>query len=521
MSDRTVADSSDPTHADHPSQDPRRWFALFVIGLSQLMVILDATITNVALPSAIKDINLQPSDLSWIITAYSLPFGALLLLGGRIADYLGRKRVLIYSLIGFAVASVIGGAAHAPWMMFLGRGLQGVFGAALAPAALSLLTVTFTEAKDRAKAFAVFGAIAGGGAAIGLILGGVLTEYLDSDAVAGWRWCFFVNIPIAVIAAILGVRILRESKSQSRGHYDLPGALTATLGLGALVWGFTRPIQEKEGGLPGERVGWGNFETIGWIIAAVLLLALFVFIESRSTNPLLPLRIVENRNRAAAYLIGALTGAGMFAVFLFLTLYLQSLKGYTPMETGLAFLPFSGGIVVGAGIGSQLVLKFGPKWVIAAGATLGAAALFWFSTLELTTPFAPTLLFCQLLMSFGMGFVFMATTNLALVGISHDDAGVASAVVNTTQQIGGSIGTALLTTVYVTGALTFVGNNPLPADAAPEAQALLAATAQVEGFGVGYVWAACLFIAAVVIAVVLINADKKDVADTEQAVHMG
>ncbi len=536
--DRAVgfdADAADPIDDGSLATDPRRWLALFVIGLSQLMVILDATITNIALPTATADLGIGPEGFSWVITAYALPFGALLLLGGRIADYVGRKKVLILSLCGFALASIIGGAAQAAWMMYAGRALQGVFGAMLAPAALSLITVTFTAAKDRAKAFAVFGAIAGGGAAVGLLLGGFLTEYLDSDAVAGWRWCFFVNIPIAVIAAILGVRILRESRSSVRGHYDLPGALTATLGLGALVWGFTRPTERKS---DGSLVGWASFETIGWIGGAIVLLALFVIIESRSANPLLPLRIVENRNRAAAYLVGLLVGAGMFALFLFITLYLQDWihfnpqavaanggknpDAYSPMQTGLAYLPFSAGIVVGAGVGSQLVLRIGPKWVIAVGALLGMIGMLWFSTMDLESSYFAHIMPAQIVMAVGMGFIFMSVTNLALVNIAPDDAGVASAVVNTVQQIGGSLGTALLTTVAFTSAATFAADRAATVTS-PDAGALLQAQATVHGFGTGYFWAACFFLIGAVIAVTMINADKKDLANsnTGEAVHMG
>ena len=517
MSDPTVADPTAGEPAYEHNTDPRRWLALGVIGLSQLMVILDATITNIALPTATADLGIGPEGYSWVITAYALPFGALLLLGGRIADYVGRKKILIIALCGFALASIIGGAAHAAWMMYAGRALQGVFGAMLAPAALSLVTVTFTEAKDRAKAFAVMGAISGSGAAIGLLLGGALTQYLGSGAIAGWRWCFFVNIPIAVVAAILGVRILRESKSGTTGHYDLPGAVTATLGLAALVWGFTRPIQRND---DGTLVGWGSMETIAWIGGALVLLAIFIIIESRSSNPLLPLRILSNRNRAGAYLVGLLMGGGMFALFLFMTLYLQDFKQYSPMKTGLAFLPFSAGIVVGAGIGSQLVLKIGPRWVIAVGALLGVGGMIWFSRMDLESAYLTDILPPQLVQAVGMGFMFMSVFNLALVHIDHDDAGVASAVVNTVQQIGGSLGTALLTTVWLTTAANYAIERSASVTS-PEAAQVLQAEATVHGFEVGYLWAAGAFLLAFLIAVFVIRAGKEDLADTTEAVHVG
>ena len=275
------------------SLDPKRWLALAVIALSQLMVILDATIVNIALPQAQAALGISDADRQWMVTAYALPFGALLLLGGRIADYVGRKRILIISLSGFAIASAIGGAAQVGWQLFIARAFQGAFAAMLAPAALSLVTVTFHAAKERAKAFAVFGAITGGGAAIGLLLGGVLTEY------ASWRWCLFVNIPIAIVAVLRRPsRCCSESKVEGGTHYDIPGAVLATAGLGALVWACTQPAEH----------GWGSINTLGWFAASVILLCGFVLVELRSSSPLLPMRIVENRNRAGAYVVGSAGG---------------------------------------------------------------------------------------------------------------------------------------------------------------------------------------------------------------------
>ena len=509
MSDRAV---TDPSATESPAElhlDPRRWMALVVIAVSQLMVILDATITNVAMPKAAAALGLQQSDIQWVITSYALPFGALLLLGGRIADYVGRKKILIIALSGFALASVIGGAAQAGWQMFLGRALQGVFAAMLAPAALSLITVSFQLERERAKAFAVFGAITGGGAALGLLLGGFLTEYLS------WRWCFFVNIPIAVLAAIFATRILTESHTSTRGHYDLPGALLGTAGLAALVWGFTRPTQTKDGGQ--ELVGWASVETISWLVGAVVLLVLFVLVERRSTNPLLPMRILADKNRGGSYLVGLLIGAGLFSVFLFMTLYLQDYKLYSPMKTGFAFLPFSAGIVVGAGIGSQLVLKIGPRFVIAIGAALGLVGLVIFSTISIDTGYFSTLLPAQFIMSFGMGFIFMSTTNVALVGVSNDDAGVASAVVNTTQQIGGSLGTALLSTVAFTAVANYIKEH---AATATDENALLAEAA-VHGYGIAFIWAASLFAASIVIALIMVTAKKDQIPTAAAAAHLG
>ncbi|MET0967236.1 MAG: MFS transporter, partial [Nakamurella sp.] len=448
------AGNSDLRAEDGPDQalDPKRWIALAVIAIAQLMVILDATIVNIALPQAQEALGISDANRQWMVTAYALPFGALLLLGGRIADYVGRKKILIIALSGFAVASAVGGFAQSGWELFVARAFQGAFAAMLAPAALSLVTVTFHAAKERAKAFAVFGAISGGGAAVGLLLGGVLTEY------ASWRWCLFVNIPIAIIAVLAAIPVLRESKVEGGTHYDIPGAVLATAGLGTLVWAFTQPAEH----------GWGSINTLGWLAVSVILLLAFVLVELRSSSPLLPLRIVQNRNRAGAYVVGLLVGAGLFAVFLFLTYYLQLVLQYTPIQAGFAFLPFSAGIIVGAGIGSQLTLRLGPRYVVPAGLLLGVIGLFWLSRINVETTYTGTILWAMLIIAVGMGFIFMSTTNVALVGVDHDDAGVASAVVSTTQQVGGSIGTALLNTIAATATVSFIAANP-PQGADPNA----------------------------------------------------
>ena len=483
-------------HLDDPVLDPKRWLALGVIAISQLMVILDATIVNIALPQAQAALDISDANRQWIVTAYALPFGALLLLGGRIADYVGRKKILIIALSGFALASAVGGAAQVGWQLFIARAFQGAFAAMLAPAALSLVTVTFSAAKERAKAFAVFGAIAGGGAAIGLLLGGVLTEY------ASWRWCLFVNIPVAIIAVLLAIPVLRESKVEGGTHYDIPGAILATAGLGSLVWACTQPAEH----------GWGSPNTLVPMGIAVVLLIGFVLVEMRSPAPLLPLRIVETRNRAGAYVVGLLVGAGLFAVFLFLTYYLQGVLQYTPIQAGFAFLPFSGGVIIGAGVGSQLTLRIGPRFVVPLGLLMGTAGLLWLSQLSLNTTYFGTILPAQLLISVGMGFIFMSTTNVALVGVNHDDAGVASAVVNTTQQIGGSIGTALLNTIAATATATFLLGNP-PAGQTPDAFQAAGIAAQVHGFGVAFMYSAIIFGIAIVASLILINAGKDEVAD--------
>lgn len=323
--------------------DPSRWKALVFIALAQLMVVLDATIVNIALPSAQTDLGISDGNRQWVITAYALAFGGLLLFGGRIADKWGRKNAFIVGLIGFALASALGGAAQGEAMMLGARALQGAFGALLAPAALSLLAVMFTDAKERAKAFGIYGAIAGGGGAVGLILGGVLTEYLN------WRWTFFVNIPFAIVAAVGAWMIIREpAGGRNRAPLDIPGVLLSTTGLVALVYGFTRA----------ESAGWSDGLTVGMFIASVVLLGAFVLVESRTKNPLLPLRVLLERNRGGVYLSLGLAVIAMFGLFLFLTYYLQVVKGFSPVTTGFAFLPMIVGMIAGSTqIGARLMTR--------------------------------------------------------------------------------------------------------------------------------------------------------------------
>ncbi|MEJ7649923.1 MAG: MFS transporter [Nakamurella sp.] len=480
--------------------DPKRWIALLVIGVAQLMVILDATIVNIALPDAATALGISDANRQWMVTAYALPFGALLLLGGRIGDYLGRKKVLMFALGGFAVASALGGIAQNQAMLFGARALQGVFGAMLAPATLAMLTVTFRDPKERAKAFAVFGAIAGGGAAVGLLLGGLLTEYTS------WRWCLLVNIPISVVAIIGTWFYLHESKTNRTGSYDVLGALLGTAGLAMLVWGFNQASSHP----------WSSPNTWGWLVGAVAVLVLFVYLESRNEHAILPMRILKDRNRAGAYLVGLLVGTGLFAVFLFLTLYLQTVLQWSPVKSGVAFLPFSVGVIIGAGVGSQLVLKVGAKIVVPAGLLLGVAGLLWLSRLSLDSGYLGTILPSLLLISIGMGFIFMSTTNVALHGVASEDSGVASAMVNTTQQIGGALGTALLSTFAVSAGTTYLlshssGGQPSPVELA---------AAQVHGYGVAFIWGAVFFFIAAVASVLLINADKTEAAASEPGMSM-
>ncbi|HKT05926.1 MAG TPA: MFS transporter [Rugosimonospora sp.] len=419
-----------------PPPDSRRWLALAVIALAQLMVVLDATVVNVALPSAQHALSITDADRQWIVTAYTLTFGGLLLFGGRVADYFGRKRTFMIGLLGFAAASALGGAAANSGMLFAARGLQGAFGALLAPAALSLLTVTFTDPKDRAKAFGVFGAISGGGAAIGMVSGGLLTEY------ATWRWCLLVNIPVALIAFAAAVPLVRESRAHGNTRYDVPGAVLATAGLTALVYGFSKAATEPN--------HWTSGVTLGWLAAAVLLLVGFLVWESRTANPLLPLRVLWDRNRGTSYVVSILIGAGMLGMFLFMTYYLQLTLHYSALRTGIAYLPFSGGIVVAAGLAAQLLPRVGPRVLMSVGALMSTAAMVWLTQLDLNSSYVTHILPSFIVMSIGMGLTFVPLSSTALSGVGNHDAGVASAMVNTTQQVGGSLGTALLNTIFTT-----------------------------------------------------------------------
>ncbi|HEX9337850.1 MAG TPA: MFS transporter, partial [Pseudonocardiaceae bacterium] len=441
---------------------------------------------NIALPSAQQALHISDANRQWIVTAYTLAFGGLLLLGGRVADYMGRKRAFLIGLIGFAGASALGGAANGAVMLFMARGLQGAFGALLAPAALSLLTTTFTEARERAKAFGVFGAISGGGAAIGLISGGLLTEYLN------WRWCLFVNIPVAVIAFVAALPIVRESKAEGNTRYDVPGAVLSTLGLVSLVYGFTKAATEPN--------HWAAGATLLFLGLAVVLLTAFVVWETRTANPLLPMRVLLHRNRGGAYLTSILLGSGMLGMFLFMTYYLQQTLHYTALQTGVAYLPFSGGIVVSATIGAQLMPRFGPRAMMATGAIFATAAMFWLTRLDLDSSYVTAILPAFIVMSIGMGLVFVPLSNVALTGVANHDAGVASAMVNTTQQIGGSLGTALLNTIFTTALTAYVATHGV--------SGLNAAHAQIHGYNVAFLVSALLMAASAVVVLLFIRNTK-------------
>ncbi|MFL6157938.1 MAG: MFS transporter [Marmoricola sp.] len=472
------------TRTDAPTEvgaDPRRWLALVVIAVAQLMVVLDASIVNIALPSAQHALGITDANRQWVVTAYALAFGGLLLLGGRIADFIGRKRAFIIGLVGFGVASAVGGLAQNQGELFGSRALQGAFAALMAPAALSLITVTFSEPRERAKAFGVYGGISGGGAALGLILGGVLTEY------ASWRWTLLVNTPIAIATAVAAAVLVRESRAGGRPRYDIPGVVTSTLGLVALVYGFTKANES----------GWSATSTISLLVAAVVLLAAFVLIERRTSEPLLPPRVFTERNRAGAFLVSLLLGLALFGMFLFLVYYMQGTLHYSAVKSGLAFLPFSVGVVVGAGVASNLLPRFGPRPLMVGGTAAAAVGMTLFAQITVDGSYLTTVLPAQVVMSIGMGLAFVALSSTALVGVDDHDAGVASALVNTTQQVGGSLGTALLNTIAATATATYVSTH-----AGQTAEAL------VHGYTVAFTWGLGALVLASVLSLVLVTKQR-------------
>jgi EmrB/QacA subfamily drug resistance transporter len=472
--------------------DPDRWRTLFIVGISQLMLVLDSSIMNIALPHAKIALKISDANQQWVVTAYTLAFGSLLLLGGRVGDFMGRKKVLIWSLLGFAGASAFGGLAANQTELFAARALQGVFGAALAPAALAIISVTFTEPKERAKAFGAMGAISAGGAAIGLIVGGILTQYFS------WRWCLGVNLPIAIFAALLATKFVHESQAPGDRSYDIPGVIAATVGLFSLVYGFTRAATH----------GWSNSLTLILFALALVFLLTFVAIELKAPNPMMPLRVVTDRNRGGSYLGSMFVGAGMFSMFLFLGLYLQVILGYSPLKSGVAFLPFTVGIVVFAGIASQLLPKIGPKPLMIPGLLCAAFGLILLTRITPTTSYTSHILPSLLIISSGMALVFIPLSTTSLHNVGTHDAGVASALVNTSQQIGGSLGTALLNTIAATSAAGFVKTHM-------SLGAALKPASMTHGFTSAFVVGAILMLIGAVVLFFFINIGKDSVIETE------
>ena len=469
--------------ADNPHHS-RRWTILAILAIAQLMVVLDATIVNIALPSAQRALHFANTERQWIVTAYALAFGSLLLLGGRISDLFGRKWTFIAGLAGFAAASAVGGTAQSFGMLAAARAFQGAFGALLAPAALSLMTTTFTDLGERNKAFGIWGAIAGSGAAIGLILGGVLTQTLS------WRYSMYVNLVFATIAIAGALTLIHNQAPDVKPRLDIPGVLTVSAGLFSLVYGFSHA----------QTTSWGNHTTVGFLVTGVVLLAAFAGIQSRSSHPLLPLRVVTDRNRGASLLSIVIGGAAILSLLLFLTYYLQQVRGYSPITTGVAFLPMAASVMIAAMIATnKLRPRFGPRPLVVAGMLLGAGGMLYLTRLGVASSYATGILPALVMLGIGYGLVISSSINSATLGVRPADAGVASATVSASQQIGGSLGTALLSTIATSAVTSYItGAHTHPTKS-------LIAHAAVHGDTTAFAWAAVMFGLGAVIAAALFD----------------
>ncbi|WP_375400452.1 MFS transporter [uncultured Amnibacterium sp.] len=474
----SLASSTVPSETPHSSH---RWWTLAVVALAQLMVVLDATVVNIALPSAQADLGFSNADRQWVVTAYSLAFGSLLLLGGRLSDLVGRKRMFIIGLIGFAGASALGGAAGTFGLLVAARALQGVFGALLAPTALAVLTTTFTIPKERARAFGVFGALAGAGGAVGLLLGGVLTQNFD------WRWNLYINDVIALVALVGAIFLVPNlRRTGPRPKLDVPGTLLVSGALFGLVYGFSNA----------EKDGWDSPATWGFLAGSVVLLTAFVLWQRRASHPLLPLAILKDRNRSTAYSSVMIAAVGMFGVFLFVTYYVQQTLHYSPIQTGVSFLPMIGMLVLAAQLSTNVfVPRFGPKVMVPIGMALAATSMVLLTRLGVDSSYAPDVLVPLMFMGAGMGSIMPASMQTATLGVDRQYAGVAGAMVNTSQQVGGSIGTALLNTLAATAATGYLASHT-PMTAA------VAAAAAVQSYSTAYWWCAAFFGAGAVLAAV-------------------
>jgi len=418
-----------------PEPDPRRWLALAVVGTAFFMTILDVSIVNVALPTIGKDLNFSRENLQWVVTAYALTFGGFLLLGGRAADLLGRRRVFMVGVTLFSLASLMCGLANTEGVLIASRAVQGVGGAIISPAALSIVSATFTEGAERNKALGIWGALGGSGAAVGVLLGGILTKY------AGWEWIFFVNVPVGAIVLVVAPRIVRESRvATTERHFDPLGAVTITGGLALLVYTLSRaPF-----------VGWGTTRTIGLLIVAFALIGAFLVIERTVAQPLMPFHIFRVRTVAGANVVAALLGAVIFANFFVLTLYVQTVLGFSALRTGVTFLATAGTAVIAAGVAQALVTRVGVKPILSLGLALLTAAMVWYTQIPTDGSYASDLLPGYLLVGVGIAFSFVPVTIAALAGVEEREAGLASGLINTSQQIGGAIGVALASTVFTT-----------------------------------------------------------------------
>ncbi|HET9896573.1 MAG TPA: MFS transporter [Streptosporangiaceae bacterium] len=490
--------------------------ALVVIATAQLMVVLDAAIVNVALPHIQRALGFSGTGLEWVVTAYAVTFGGLLLLGGRSGDLLGRRRIFIWGLLLFSAASLFGGFAESEAWLLAARAIQGVGGAMIAPTALALITTTFPQGPQRNRAFGVYAAMSGGGAAVGLVAGGLLTTYLS------WRWVLFVNVPIGVLTAVLGRYVIGES-TRRRGRFDLPGAITATAGVALLVYGLSNASTDQSG-----VSHWGDAKVVISLVASAVLLAAFAFLEARSRQALLPVRILKNISRSGGYLVMLCLATAMFGIFFFLTIFVQNVLGYSALKSGLAFLPFAGTIVVVSGLVSRLVARTGPRPLMIAGSAITAGGMYWFSHISVNTTYVSGLLFPMLVTSIGLGLLFVPLSLVALTKVRPDDAGVASSLLNTGQQVGGAIGLAALGTVT----WTVVSNSIKSQMAAAAAAAAKAGTplpppkpgAQVPpsvlhealatGISRGFVVAAGISALALIITLATIRLRREDIAES-------
>lgn len=477
-----------PPRTEQPERPPgtsRRWWALVVIAAAQLMIVLDVTIVTVSLPTIQRALHISIAHRQLVLTIYTLTFGGLLLLGGRIADYAGRKRAFVIGLVGFAVASAVGGLSVNEGMLLATRGVQGCFAALLAPTILSLLTNTFPDPRERGKAFAVFGAVAGGGSAIGLTLGGVLTSYVS------WHWIFYVNVPIAIAVLVGAALAITDISERRRSRFDLAGAVTVTAGLAALVYGFSEAVT----------AGWDAAPTLGLIIGGVVLLGVFATIQWRASSPLLPLRLVANRGRGAAYLTILLATVGMFGAFFFVPFFLQVVKGYSAVRTGVALLPMTGAVVVTAAIASRLMTRLPPRVLMGCGLVIAGGGMAWLAQLGVATSYAAGVLPPLLLLGAGLGLIFPVTSNLATFQIDPSEAGVASATLNVGQQVGGSLGTSLLNAVAAGATASYLASHR-------GATAHLAGL--VHGYTRAFLWGAIILAVAAVVAFAVTKARLDD-----------
>lgn len=464
------------TAADVPNYS-RRWWILAVLGIAQLMVILDSTIVNIALPTAQHALHFSNADRQWIVTAYSLAFGSLLLLGGRIGDMVGRKRALIIGLVGFAAASAVGGASVNFAMLVIARTVQGAFGALLAPSVLALLTTTFTDPGERGRAFGLYGAIAGAGGALGLLLGGLLTSY------ASWRWTLFVNLAFAAVAITGATLWLKKDEAIDHDPLDIPGLILVAGGLFSLVYGFSHA----------ETTAWSNPYTIGFLVAGPVLLGAFAYLENRAKYPLLPPRVVLNRTRAGSVLAMLFASIGLFGVFLFLTYYLQGTLGFSPVKTGLAFLPMVAALAATAQVSNRILLqRLGPKVIVPIGLLVAAAALFGLHLVGLHSSYVSHVLPYLIVLGIGFGLSVAPAFSTGTLGLGPQDAGVGSATLNTSQQVGGSIGTSLLNTLAASAVTSYLVGKAVT-------RANLQA-ALLHSYTTAFLWSALIFLAGAVVA---------------------